>query len=832
MFPHYVFGDSNQLEVRSIPSQLMANTDGVIQVLPKTFGNTIDDLVATSSDSSIVQILSVEKDKSLGSFDIKIRALSAGQVTLNIAASGFSSLTLPVTVNSYSQGPTNLLIKATPTTFSTSQQNSGYLAVETTNADGIPVDVAVDTPVTLSVSDSSVVSLTDEQLVIKQGSYFATEKFVVNKGGSATISASSSSMPPVSTSISSNSGETQYTLQAYAFPQMINNQKDAVGYVIVQLLDSSGTPTIAKDDIPISIRVVNASSVPSVNTSMQSPLVQVNDNLVIKKGSYWGYVPVQFTSAISLGPRGFSTPFNVFLAAKGYTISTSSGTVNVGNQPSSVTPSCPSTTTASATSAAAQFLTCPQNILIDDKTPFLYTLPILATGNQELIGVLRLADPTNGAPVLAKSDINFRIDSSDPSSLSIPGVEMGMGSQAALVFARVGTTANPVTLNVVSDVPQAVSPAITAPPTTTSGLVADSLIPTVLAHTKFPLAIYVTKNGMLDSFKDEFNVLISPQEAISPGQLTITSGNPVFVADETLLKDGSQNMAITSPDYSSSFTVVGASSKSSSVLLTYPDQIFSNSKVLFSIELLNDAKLPILADHDITFKLISSDPSTMTVPDSVQIKEGSYYATFESDSKNSGTAEIAALADEIPLSKFDITVTSFTPTVSIDSPDRADNNAPLTATVTATYNQLPLSGLNVNWKITGATTKSMDTLTNQDGKATISLITNDPNTVSIEGDVGGGPYQTVIASKQVTVNPPLESPATTTAAAPAAQANPPTTGFTVMGISPLFIIIPGAAAGAFVVLKKKNMLDGISEKISIADKFSAIKDKMSELKQR
>jgi hypothetical protein len=803
----------------------MTNTDGIIQVYPQTFGNTINNLVTTSSDSSIVQIIGVEKDPTYGTFDVKIRALSAGQVTIDIAASGFSSLELPLTISPNSEGATTLLIKATPNTFTTSQSSVGYISVETTNTGGIPTPVSVDTPIKLSVSDSSIVGLDNDQVVIKQGSYFTMEKFVLSKPGTATIYASSSSMQPVSTQITYTNANDQYALRAYAVPQVINNNHDAVGYVIVQLLEG-GTPIIAKNDIPISVRVVNSTSTAAVNTSGPSPLVQVNDALVIKKGSYWADVPVEFTA-------GINGTFNVLISAKGYTISTPSvGSTSSSTSSSSLSCTSTSSTTSSTTSAptiGGQFMACPQNALLDDKTPRLDLLPILATGNQELIGVLQLIDPTNNEPVLAKSDLNFRIDSSNPSTISIPGVQMGYGSQAALVFAQVGTTVNPVTLNVVSDVPQTVTPVITSLPLTTSGLVANSLIPTVLTHTTFPLAVYMTKNGALDSFADDLTALISPQESISSGQLTITKVDPIFVAEETLLKDGSQTMAITTSSYSSSFTITGISAKPNSISLDYPSQIFSNNKSLFSIELLDGNKLPMLADRDITIQLVSSDPSVMTVPDSVQIPKGSYYVTFEGDSKAAGTDEIAALADGIQLSKFDITVTSFTPVVTIVAPDRTDNNTPITATITATYNQLPLSGLNVNWKITGATTKNMDTLTKQDGTATISLIAHDPNAVNIVADVGGGAYQVVTTTKQVVINPPLQ-PAVTTPST--TESNPSPTGLTILGFSPLLFVIPGAGAAAFIVLKKKNMLEGISERISITDKFSTIKDRMSELKQR
>lgn len=880
IFPHYVFADDgNQLDTTSIPNKIIAGTDGIIQVYAKNFTSTIDGLVATSSDSSIMQILGVEKDVSHNVFNIKISALNAGQVTISVAASGFASLELPVTVYPDSKGATNLLIKATPQTFSTSGPNAGYISVETVNANGIPTPVSADTPITLSVSDNSIVSLAEDQMVIKQGSYFVTEKFAIAKPGNAQIYASASSMQPVSTSVTINNDAVPYTLQVYAYPPIVNVNKDAVSYVIVQLHDSAGNPVIAKNNIPISVRIVNTANETSVNTSNQSPFVQLNDALVIQKGSYWGYIPVEFTA-------GVNTNFNVEISATGYVISTvpasttvttsitgataktvpgstvsgtgtttitsttsTNGNTNVTSTTSATGTTTNGNTTATGTTTASstlntictlipktislstsqvQIAAVSQNYVLDDKTPCFYPLPVLTTGNRELIGVLALKD-SSGYPALAKSDLSFQVDSSDMSTVSIRDVKMGYGNQSSLVFAQVGNAVNPVTLNVVSDSPQQVMPVVASPSQANSGLVADSLLTTVLPNTQFPLAIYTTHNGALDSFKNDFTALISPQEAISPIQLTVSKNNPIFLADETLLTSGSQNIAITTSDYSSSFTVVGASSKPSAIILGYPNQIFSNSDVLFSIELLDDKQLPILADKDTDIKLVSSDPSVLDVPGDVQIKDGSYYATFDVHSKASGTAEIAVLADEIPLSKFDITTTSYPPIVSIDSVDHADNNSPLTATVTAAYNQLPLSGLNVNWIVTGGTIQSKDSLTNQAGKATISLVTNDPNTVSIQASVSGGPYQTVTATKQISINPPLSPVSTSEQSAPDGQQP---NSFTVMGISPILFVIPGAAAAAFVVLKKKNMLEGISERINFAEKFSGIKEKMSSSQER
>ncbi|MDE1867828.1 MAG: hypothetical protein KGI08_09000, partial [Thaumarchaeota archaeon] len=571
ILPHYVFADNgNQLDTTLIPNKIIANTDGIIQVYPKSFGSTISSMVATSSDSSIVRILDVGKDVSHDIFNVKIKALNSGQATINMAASGFASLELPVTIYPDSKGATNLLIKATPKTFSTSGPNTGYISVETVNADGVPTPASVDTPIKLSVSDSSIAGLADDQMMIKQGSYFAMEKFAIAKPGSVQIYASAPSMQPVSASVTINNEAVPYTLQVYAYPPIVNVNKDAVSYVIVQLHDSAGNPVIAKNDIHVSVSVVNPVDTTSVNTSGQSPSVQVNDGFVIQKGSYWGYVPVEFTA-------GVNATYNVNISAKGYVISTipasttvttsttattgttvpgggtstsgtttTTSTTSTSGTTTSGTTTATGTTTASSTLASictsnpistsesqVQIAAVAQNFVMDDKTPCFYPLPILTTGNTELIGVLALKD-SSGYPVLAKSDLSFRMDSSDVSTVSVPGVEMGYGSQSALVFAQIGNAANPVTLNVVSDSPQQVMPVMASPSQVTSGLVADSLLPTVLPNTQFPLAIYATNNGALGTFKNDFTALISPQETISPIQLTVTKGDPIFLTDETL----------------------------------------------------------------------------------------------------------------------------------------------------------------------------------------------------------------------------------------------------------------------------------------------------------
>jgi len=785
---NYVQADNGQLAVRLIPSKIMENTDGIIQVY-STSGVPVNKLIATSSDSSIIQITAVEQDETGKFTNIKIHATGSGDAVVALAAPGFSSQEFPITVYKSQGDASDLLAKTTPSAFSTTGPKNGYVTVETINSQGIPVIALKDIPVTLTTSDSSIVKLLDNQIVIKQGTYYAIGNFDVAQPGTATITASSSSMQPTSSQVTVQNISPE-TIQVYVYPQKINAYSASNSYVIVQLHDSSGNPVQAKEDIPVTVQVTNSTTSAPINTSGQSPLVHANDNLVISKGSYWGYVPLGVSAAVN-------GTFTVSVSAKGY-----------------------------LSSGSAQFTTDSVPVVMDNKMARADILPILETGNKELIGVAHLEDQSSN-PIIANDNLDIQIDSSNLNAVSVSKVQMDRGSQAALIFAQTGSSAYAATLNVLTTMPQTITPLIAAPNVATLSLATEPLISKVLPHTNFPLAIYMTNNGTLDSFAKDSNMGITTDDTVKASSLSVPKDTSVFITSVTLLKSGTQTINIISPGYSSQFTLDTSVSKPKSLLLDHPDQLVSNSRYLFSAELLDDQQNPTVTDSDINLKLVSSDPTVIEVPDSVQVKKGSYYATFEATTHGGGNAEISVLANEIPLSKFSLPVSAFIPTISIDALDHVDPSSTFTATLQATYNQSPINNLAVDWKITGGNIQKMDSTTNTDGKAVASIMVSDPNSLSISATVSGGQYETQTVTKQIAVNPPLLSATSSTAS----QQNNSLSGFTILGMSPLIFIIPGAAAAAFVVLKKKGVLDGVLEGSSFLDKISGIKERMADLRQ-
>lgn len=359
VFPAYAdVSPPADLGMKLIPGKIVANSEGVIEVYSMTGDIPVDKLIATSSDPSIVQILSIDQDQTHMVSTVKIRTLAAGDVKIALAAPGFTSNEFDLTVYTNSNIATKLMIKATPSTFATNGPMEGYVAVESVNNNDIPTPVASDMVVSISTSDNDVMTPKDTSLIIKKGEYYAIGQITVNSAGTAQLSASSSSMQSISTSVTVNKINSQNTVQLYVYPKTINAYAESSAYAIVQLHDASGNPVLAKNDIPVKVQIINASGIGQINTSQNSLLFQIGEQAVIKKGTYWSYVPVEITA-------GTSGTFNVVATASGNLVS-----------------------------PAVQLTTNSSNTLLDTRSARLDSVPILTTGQKELIGVIHLEDPS------------------------------------------------------------------------------------------------------------------------------------------------------------------------------------------------------------------------------------------------------------------------------------------------------------------------------------------------------------------------------------------------------------------------------------------------------
>ncbi len=114
--------DGCEFGIRLLPSKLIEDKEGIIQVFIKQ-GNflipeKINGLTVTSLDSSIVRVTSVTHSDSGFVSEVNIKAMKQGTTSLFLAAPGFTSTELPVTIFGNKLSKEQLLVKAIPDTFS------------------------------------------------------------------------------------------------------------------------------------------------------------------------------------------------------------------------------------------------------------------------------------------------------------------------------------------------------------------------------------------------------------------------------------------------------------------------------------------------------------------------------------------------------------------------------------------------------------------------------------------------------------------------------------------------------------------------------------------
>ncbi|MDE1770953.1 MAG: Ig-like domain-containing protein, partial [Thaumarchaeota archaeon] len=151
---------------------------------------------------------------------------------------------------------------------------------------------------------------------------------------------------------------------------------------------------------------------------------------------------------------------------------------------------------------------------------------------------------------------------------------------------------------------------------------------------------------------------------------------------------------------------------------------------------------------------------------------------------------------------------SITPDVNIQSSDFGESGVPMSSEITATYKQVPLKGLKVDWKVDGATIQNMDSIIDSNGKAKMTFIANSPGPVHISASVSGGLYTVTTSSKDVTINAPLAS----------TSENTPKNNLSMLGgIDPLMLVIPVVIGIGILIFKKREMFEEMSEKFNLSE---------------
>ncbi|MGI0007154.1 MAG: hypothetical protein ACREAR_04065 [Nitrosotalea sp.] len=765
----YTFG------VRVMPQKLIESSDGILQIYAlhgnHIYPQKIDNLVFSSTDSSVIQVIGVESNDNFIT-NVKLKTIGQGNAKIEIGAPGFVSQEVPITVYGNQNYPVKLLVQATPSILSINGPHIGYFTAELINNNGSPATAKNDIMVNLDAADNRVAMLTDAHLLIKAGEYYGIEKFEGNQIGTTQIFASANSLQPSSVTVTVNQTGSP-VIHMYVYPKKINNYQSSTSYAIAQLTDASGNLIPAKEDIIIPININDPNAI-LINSSPIIQHVESNAPIMIKKGSYWGYTNI----AVSAGTNG---TYNVLS-------STPNGYVNSG--PSQIT------------TFTAKFY--------DDKSARLDILPILATGNDELIGVLHLEDK-NGNPIIASHDMQIEIDSSDANSLAVNDVILNKGSGAALVFARVGTTIPiSLSLHIVTYNDQTVNPVISLP--SSNSLKLQSLVPKIVSNTNFPIAVYQTDSaGIPVYFTNDSALDVIPNEYVSIQQSMIHKGDAVILANSTSLKTGTSTVNVLSNNNQTSITLQSFSNLPSQVVLNYLNPILMNMENTLVAQILDSGAKPVFAQKDITLKLISSNKDVLTLPENITIAKGQYYVPLDIIPNSTGTSQVSIFADDMPLATYKITADKFSPTLSIMAPNSALPGESLIVNVTALDHGNPLKNMLIHWKVGGAIIQNSDSITNQNGTANIVLLVNsNSSTINLNANATGLGYIPAHASKMINVNGTDEniSDSNSTAGKSSSlgkvQADLKT--FKVGGIDTLPIMVLGTIAISGVLIKRKSLL--------------------------
>src|SRR3990167_4153879 len=163
--PSLTYGaDSNfEFGTRFIPTKLVEDKEGMIHVFAKKGASLVPEkipgLTVTSLDSKIIRVLTVKDSESGFVSEVTVKGIQAGTTKLFLAAPGFSSQELPVTVYGNIFTQEQLVVNVVPDSFSSDGPSRGLVSVELTDSDGFPVKASEDVNVSLKVANNNILDI-------------------------------------------------------------------------------------------------------------------------------------------------------------------------------------------------------------------------------------------------------------------------------------------------------------------------------------------------------------------------------------------------------------------------------------------------------------------------------------------------------------------------------------------------------------------------------------------------------------------------------------------------------------------------------------------------
>lgn len=765
--PSLTFGADTSLDfgTRLIPSNIVEDREGMIHVFAKQ-GNSIvpqkiEGLTVTSLDSSILRVLTVKNSETGFVSEVTVKGVKAGTTNLFLAAPGFSSLELPVTVYGNLHTQKQILVNVVPSEFSSDGPFRGLVSVELADADGFPVKATEDVTVSLNVANNNILEISQKDLIIKKGEYFTGTHFFVKdsgKTGKTNIFAQGQGMEAKSNQIVV-AEEDELEVKIYLLQDRINvfGKGGNTGHIIAQLQTKDGDeqPVIAKKDTTVKYIVTN-NVLANQNTSPNANIGEVAGTFTIKKGTYWGHTTFPLLGPVS--DYGTSQANSDIRIAGKYTVTISSGdpiSLDIDTVEGVFYNQGHANLNTPNNAQSSQSGQTPPND--GDRFVKFEGLPIFATGNKELIGLVFLEDE-NDFPILADKNLEINIDSNNK-FVTVDPVFLSKGTSSALVFGQVGLTVpeeeieiHPV-VEVEEESTTTTEVEVFGPEESASKLVAKPLITKVLAGTEFPIVVYLTNDNEVTEFPRDSNLFISDSEIFQVEDKSILRGDDLIMLNTKAVDKGKDKIQFTVNDFENAeVTIESLHLKPAHIEIVHSDTIFTGANDIFSIELLNSQNKPVFATEDIDINFVVNDESKIQIPKNLVIKKGEHYALFDAGPKTSGTTKISALAEGIPISTTDISIKSLKPELLLNAPEIVESQEVFTVKISAKQDDTSLKGLKVNWDVQGGVLQLSDSKTGTTGEAVASIISTSNSKVEVKASVSGSNYSPNSITKTVRVN--------------------------------------------------------------------------------
>lgn len=753
---YYATGQSTQagyhLAFMTVPQKLIHNTDASLLVyavddlgapLPIRFSS----LSVTSSDPSVVSIKNVSFSEFDNSVRVDIHAGKIGSATITAATYGFLSSEVKLDVVGDAYKPEGLLVKAVPSKFSHFGPYKGYVSVQLVNFFGKPLPADEDTTIKLSSSNSDVVDLNSE-VVIKRGEYFAYKEFTALNPGITLLEAEvlGKWKESVKVTVEQPLGPLKLTLNA--FPDIVPAMQGARVYAFVQLQDANGIPVKADKDISVNIisdsnNIKPGTGIIKKGETHTQIMLRVNTNTPCKSPPY-----VEFKPCVELTAVG-----------KGYT--TSPVKVELRE-------------------AVNQDKLNPDTRIFDPTTkvdPVLYSVPLLADGKDQVIGLVQLQTVnTEGAvvkeqtqPVVASIDLSPAIVSSDLDILQIKETKIERSASLALIEAKMGYKTGSPDLVIAAEFFGESVTKLTVHGHTGLTLAAEPLIDKIIARSEFPMAVYLKDSTGSPSFSlGDMQLSISkvdtPEAEIGTSMtttdiLTIQSAMMNKGSSIKLLKAASTGKGSSTITFEGSIkdfifstqnTITMSTTVPEKLGIFIPTLILGNSKYTIPLQVLDKDGFPIKTTSDVEVLLVPSVRNVVSTPASVIIPRNQYYTTLLIEASGGGQTEVTAQANNFQSTKLNVQVTTAKPTVVLTpSVNVVRVGDTFTVTLSSEYLGTPIRDLQIEWSSDEARIISADERTDENGRAEATFLIDHATPFVVRAEVSGYGYENSVITQEL-----------------------------------------------------------------------------------